>query len=157
MGKSEETHTALWPYLGMIEGSWGCQEDRVQVAHLSPVSFSFTVSPWNPHDRFQDSCPLPFLQLKILWFNVRFILNLSSLYTCTCPQVICPAPSERAAPGLTSGKETLDFKSLYRGPSWPGSHNLKPITLILKLLQCPPAGGRRRPGRPMCHRLLPFP
>ena len=45
MGKSGETHTALWPYLGMIEGSWGCQEDRVQVAHLSQVSFNFTVSP----------------------------------------------------------------------------------------------------------------
>lgn len=40
MGKRGETHMALWPYLGMIEGSWGCQEDRVQVAHLSPVSFS---------------------------------------------------------------------------------------------------------------------
>lgn len=74
MGKSGKTHTALWPYLGMIEGSWGCQEDRVQVAHLSLVSFSFTVSLWNPHDRFQDSCPLPLLQLKILWFNVLCIL-----------------------------------------------------------------------------------
>lgn len=92
MGKSREPHTALWPYLGMTEGSWGCQEDRVQVAHLSPVSFSFTVSPWNPHGRFQDSCPLPFLQLKIPWFNVWFILNLSFLCTCTCPHVICPAP-----------------------------------------------------------------
>lgn len=65
----------------MIEGSWGCQEGRVQVPHLSPVSFSFTVSLWNPQDRFQDSCPLPFLKLKILRFNVRFTLNLFSLCT----------------------------------------------------------------------------
>lgn len=74
--KTGETHTALWPYLGMSKGTWGCQEDRVQVAHLSWMSFSLTMSPWNPHDRLQDSCPLPFLQLKIFWFTVPFILSL---------------------------------------------------------------------------------
>lgn len=51
------------------------------MAHLSWVSLSLTVSPWNPHDRLQDSCPLPFLQLKILWFSVLFILNLSYTHT----------------------------------------------------------------------------
>lgn len=45
MDKTGETHTALWPYLGMTEDTWDCQEDRVQVAHLSWMSLSLTVSP----------------------------------------------------------------------------------------------------------------
>ena len=92
MGKTGETHTALWPYLDMTEDTWGCQEDGVQVAPLSWMSLSLRVSPWNPHDRLQDSCPLPSLQLKILWLTVPFILTPSSTQTHMRLPTCLPAP-----------------------------------------------------------------
>lgn len=96
MGESREPHTALWPYLGMIEGSWGCQEDRVQVSHLSPVSFSFTVSPWNPHGRFQDSLPSPFLAVKNTLVQCLVYPESMRLVHMYLPTCCLPSTSEEA-------------------------------------------------------------